>query len=194
MSGVPSDQDITQLLVQWKNGNETALVQLLPLVYQELRTLARSHLRRERRDHTLQATALVHELFIRLVADGGADWQDRSHFFGIAARVMRQILVAHARQHNAAKRGGGQADLNIDAVAEPFVKPDVDLTALDDALSALAQTDPQQARIVELRVFGGYTIDETAQLVGCSAATVSREWQLARIWLYREMRGAGGGA
>lgn len=191
---MPSDQDITQLLVQWKNGNETALVQLLPLVYQELRTLARSHLRRERRDHTLQATALVHELFIRLVADGGADWQDRSHFFGIAARVMRQTLVAHARQHNAAKRGGGQADLNIDAVAEPFVKPDVDLTALDDALSALAQTDPQQARIVELRVFGGYTIDETAQLVGCSAATVSREWQLARIWLYREMRGAGGGA
>lgn len=185
-----TNRNVTQLLVQWKNGDEAALDQLVPLVYQELRTLARSYLRRERRDHTLQATALVHELFIRLVTDGGVDFHDRSHFFGVAARAMRQILVAHARQYGAQKRGGGQQPITLDDVPEPSVKPDVDLTALDTALSALAEIDPHQARIVELRVFGGYTIEETAELAGCSHATVSREWQLARIWLYREMRGA----
>jgi len=184
-----TNQNVTQLLVQWKNGDEAALDQLVPLVYQELRTLARSYLRRERRDHTLQATALVHELFIRLVTDGGVNVQDRSHFFGIAARAMRQILVAHARRHRAAKRGGGQETVDLDDVPEPSVKADVDLTGLDAALSALADVDPLQAKIVELRVFGGYTIEETAELAGCSHATVSREWQLARIWLYREMRG-----
>lgn len=189
MTAVPSDRDITQLLVQWRNGNESALDRLVPLVYEELRVLARSHLRRERRDHTLQATALVHELFIRLVKDGGADWKDRAHFFGIAARVMRQILVAHARKHGAIKRGGGAPVVDIEAAPEPSVQPDVDLSTLDDALTALAATDPLQARIVELRVFGGYTIDETAALVDRSPATVSREWQLARIWLYRAMKG-----
>lgn len=184
-----TNQNVTQLLVRWKNGDEAALDQLVPLVYQELRTLARSYLRRERRDHTLQATALVHELFIRLATDGGLNVQDRSHFFGVAARAMRQILVAHARQHGALKRGGGQETINLDDAPEPSVKADVDLTALDAALSGLADIDPLQAKIVELRVFGGYTIEETAELAGCSHATVSREWQLARIWLYREMRG-----
>lgn len=183
-----TNQDVTQLLIKWKNGDKSALDQLVPLVYQELRTLARSYLRHERRDHTLQATALVHELFIRLVTDGGANFQDRSHFFGVAARAMRQILVAHARQHGAMKRGGGQEMVDLDAVPEPSVKAEMDVTALDAALSALADTDPLQAKIVELRVFGGYTIEETAELAGCSHATVSREWQLARIWLYREMR------
>ncbi len=184
-----SNQDITRLLVQWKNGNETALVQLVPLVYQELRTLARSYLRRERRDHTLQATALVHELFMRLAKEGLTDWKDRAHFFGVAARAMRQILVAHARQHRALKRGGGVGKLEVADVPDPSVNADVDLTDLDAALSSLAERDPLQAKIVELRFFGGYTIKETAELVGRSPATVSREWELARIWLYREVRG-----
>lgn len=182
-------QEITQLLAQWKTGNEQALEQLVPLVYQELRTLARGYLRRERSDHTLQATALVHELFIRFATNGLTDWQDRTHFFGVAARAMRQILVAHARKHQAVKRGGGVVPLEYDTVDEPYVGDQMDLSALDDALTVLAQRDPLQARIVELRFFGGYTIDETAALVACSAATVSREWQLARIWLYRELRG-----
>jgi RNA polymerase sigma factor (TIGR02999 family) len=185
--------DITQLLRQWKSGDEAALTDLLPLVYQELRTLARSYLRRERSVHTLQATALVHELFIRFAADGGMDWQDRSHFFGVAARAMRQILVAHARRRDAGKRGGGQVALDIAEIAEiadPSARVDVDLILLDATLLKLAETDPRQARIVELRFFGGYTVGETAALVGCSHATVSREWHLARLWLYREMRGA----
>ena len=192
--GMAPNQDITQLLVQWKNGDESALAHLLPLVYQELRTLARGYLRRERSDHTLQATALVHELFIRFATQGLTDWKDRSHFFGIAARAMRQILVAHARQHGALKRGGDVEKTPYDSVAEPRVPMDVDLTALDDALGALAKTDAMQAKIVELRFFGGYTIEETATLVGRSPATVSREWELARIWLYREMRGHAGDA
>lgn len=189
-----SHKDITLLLVQWKNGNEQALVQLLPLVYNELRTLARSYLRRERPDHTLQATALVHELFIRLATEGLTDWQDRSHFFGVAARAMRQILVAHARHHGALKRGGGAEKIEYDDGVASTAGADVDLVGLDAALSSLAERDALQARIVEFRFFGGYTIKETAALVGCSPATVSREWQLARIWLYREMRGASGAA
>lgn len=183
------NQDITRLLVQWKRGDEDALGQLLPLVYGELRTLARSYLRRERRDHTLQPTALVHELFLRLAREGITDWQDRAHFFGIAARAMRQILIAHARRHGALKRGGVAETVDIAEHPEIAVRADVDLMALDQALSELAERDPRQAQIVEFRVFGGYTIDETAQLVGCSPATVSREWQTARIWLYRELRG-----
>lgn len=184
-----ADHDITRLLVQWRNGNEKALVELLPLVYQELRLLARSYLRRERQNHTLQSTALVHELFMRLATEGLTDLKDRAHFFGVAARAMRQILVAHARHHHALKRGGGVATFALDDVPEPSVSPDVDLTALDAALCALAERDPLQAKIVELRFFGGYTIKETAELVKRSAATVSREWEMARIWLYREIRG-----
>jgi RNA polymerase sigma factor (TIGR02999 family) len=182
--------EITQLLSRWKSGNETALSELLPLVYEELRALARSHLRRERRDHTLQATALVHELFIRLASQAPVDWQDRSHFFGIAARLMRQLLIAHARQRDALKRGGDVEVLSWDNVTEPATPPGVDLTMLDAALSALAVRDALQARIVELRFFGGYTIEETAELVGRSPATVSREWRIARMWLFRELRGS----
>jgi RNA polymerase sigma factor (TIGR02999 family) len=185
---MPSPPDITRLLVQWKNGNEQALGDLLPLVYQELRSLARTYLRQERRDHTLQATALVHELFIRLASQGPVDTKDRAHFFGIAARVMRQLLIAHARQHGAQKRGGDVETLSFEDVTEPMAAPGNDLEALDQALERLAAIDPLQARIVELRFFGGYTIDETAEIAGCSAATVSREWQTARIWLFRELR------
>lgn len=189
-----ANQDITGLLVQWKRGDEEALGQLLPLVYGELRTLARSYLRRERRDHTLQPTALVHELFIRLTTDGTTDWQDRAHFFGIAARAMRQILVSQARRHHALKRGGAVDKVDMETVPEIAVRPDVDLTALDEALLGLARHDPRQAQVVEYRVFGGYTIEETAQLLGCSEATVSRDWETARVWLYRQLRGGSGDA
>lgn len=182
-----SDLDITQLLVRWKNGNQAALDELMPLVYRELRALARSHLRRERRDHTLQPTALVHEVFVRLASSGRIDWQDRSHFFGVAARAMRQILVTHARQHGAQKRGGGAAKVELTDVATPGQARETDLELLDGALAELAAVDPRLAKVVELRFFGGFTIDETAEALDCSAATVSRDWQLARLWLYRRM-------
>ncbi|HZR23362.1 MAG TPA: ECF-type sigma factor [Vicinamibacterales bacterium] len=181
-----SSPDITALLVRWKDGDESALDSLVPLVYAELRGLARSYLRRERRGHTLQATALVNELFIRLAKDQPQHWTDRAHFFGIAARAMRQILVAHARHHHALKRGGGAEQVPLDEQTLPAAEGP-DLTALDAALTALAACDPQQAQIVELRFFGGYTIKETAVLVRRSPATVSREWETARMWLFREL-------
>jgi RNA polymerase sigma factor (TIGR02999 family) len=183
----PPSSDITRLLVQWKNGDPAALADLMPLVHGELRQLARSYLRHERRDHTLQPTALVNELFLRLASSHTADWQDRAHFFGIAARLMRQILVTHARQRGALKRGGDAERVDLEQAAEPAAD-ELDLTALDAAMTALAEQDPRQARIVELRFFGGYTIKETAEIAGCSPATVSREWELARIWLFREIR------
>lgn len=179
-------RDITGLLVRWKEGDASALDALIPLVYAELRKLARSYLRHERRNHTLQATALVHEAFLKLAGEQPTDWQDRAHFFGIAARTMRQILVTHARRHNAQKRGGGETAESVDGHAMPQA-PGVDLEALDAALSDLARRDPDQARIVELRFFGGYTIKETATIVRRSPATVSREWEIARMFLYREL-------
>jgi len=188
-----SDPDITQLLVAWKNGSETALDELVPLVYCELRALARSHLRRERSEHTLQATALVHEVFVRLATGSRIDWQDRSHFFGVAARAMRQILVTHARQHGALKRGGGVEKVDVTDAPAPVHPRELDLEALDVALVELAAMDPRLARVVELRFFGGFTIDETAEALACSAATVSRDWQVARLWLFRRMS-AGGAA
>jgi len=184
-----SDPDITQLLVRWKNGSQAALDELIPLVYRELRALARSHLRRERPEHTLQATALVHEMFVRLATGGRIDWQDRSHFFGVAARAMRQILVTHARQHGALKRGGGAGRVDLVDVAAPEGDRRIDLETLDAALSELAAMDARLGRVVELRFFGGFTIDETAELMQCSAATVSRDWQIARLWLHRRMAG-----
>jgi RNA polymerase sigma factor (TIGR02999 family) len=179
-----SGEEITRLLARWQEGDDAAMAALMPLVYGELRQLARSYLRRERRDHTLQATALVHELFLRLAGEARTQLKDRSHFFGVAARAMRQVLVAHARKRDAQKRGGGARELPLEDVAAP--QP-IDLDALDRALLRLAERDPQQARIVELRFFGGYTIEETAAIVHKSHATISREWELARIWLYREM-------
>lgn len=181
-----SRQEITALPVRWRDGDTSALDALVPHVYAELRTLARSHLRRERRDHTLQATALVHEVFIRLAGARRIDWHDRAHFFGIAARAMRQVLVAHARGHRALKRGAGIDLVPLDE-RHVAASADVDLASLDDALSALAERDPHQAQIVELRFFGGYTIKETAALVQRSPATVNREWEMARLWLYREL-------
>ncbi len=160
----------------------------MPLVYDELRRLARHYLQKERSDHTLQSTALVHEAYIRLAGDSAPQWQNRAHFFGIAAHIMRQILVEHARAHNAAKRGGaGACKLTLDAAADVEQRTDVDLVALDGALNRLSQLDPQQSRIVELRFFTGLTIEDTSEVMGISPATVKRDWTSARAWLYREI-------
>jgi len=160
----------------------------MPFVYDELRRLARHYLQQERGDHTLQSTALVHEAYIRLAGESAPHWQNRAHFFGIAARVMRQILVEHARAHNAAKRGGaGVCKLTLDAALDVEQRPDIDLIALDGALTRLSELDPQQSRIVELRFFTGLTIEDTSEVMGISPATVKRDWTSARAWLYREI-------
>jgi RNA polymerase sigma factor (TIGR02999 family) len=174
-------------LVAWSDGDQQALEKLMPLVYDELRRLAGRYLRRERPGHTLQATALVNEAYLRLVDQRDVRWQNRAHFFGIAAQMMRRILVDHARSHQVAKRGAGARKLSLDEAIEAPEQADVDLVALDDALSDLARIDPQQSRIVELRFFGGLTIEEVAEVVGVSPATVKREWTMAKAWLYREL-------
>lgn len=159
----------------------------MPLVYGELRRLAQHYLRRERSDHTLQSTALVHEAYVRLAGQNPPEWQNRAHFFGIAARLMRQILVEYARSHQAEKRGGKACKLALDEVLSAPKEVDVDLVALDDALKTLADLDPRQSRIVELRFFAGLTIDDAAEVMGISPATVAREWTIARAWLHREI-------
>ena len=184
MSSRPTD--VSQLLVDWSHGDQAALARLMPLVYDELRRLAGSYLRRERPDHTLQPTALVHEAFIKL-AGQELSLQNRAHFFGVAAQIMRCILVDHARGHEAAKRGSGAQRFALEEVMDTPIQSQVDLLALDDALNDLARLDPQQARLVELRYFGGLTIEETAEVLGISPATVKREWRLARTWLHREI-------
>lgn len=182
-----SSQPVSALLMKWRSGDQEALQALIPVVYQELRRIAQHHLQQERPDHTLQSTALVHEAYLRLTTQRPSDIEHRAHFLAVASRVMRQILVDHARGHRAAKRDGGfKVELN-DAMSAQ--KPQsVDLIALDDALNELAKLDPQQSRIVELRFFGGLSIDETAEIVGVSPTTVKREWATARAWLRREVR------
>jgi RNA polymerase sigma factor (TIGR02999 family) len=182
-----SPATITQLLVRWHDGDQAALEELLPLVYREMRRLAGYYLRHERPDHTLQPTALVHEAYLRLVGEKEIDWQNRAHFFGIAAVRMRQILVEHARSRRAAKRGGGEYRLSLSEANRVAEKRDVDLLALDDALRRLEELDPQKSRIVELRYFGGLTIEETAEALRISPATVKRDWRLARAWLRSEI-------
>jgi RNA polymerase sigma factor (TIGR02999 family) len=185
-----SPPDVTRLLLDWSHGDRTALDRLMPLVYDELRALAGRSLRSERSGHTLQATALVHEAYLKLVDQRQVRWQDRAHFFAVAAKLMRRILVDHARRHAAIKRGGGQPGRPLDeADAQAQPAPLVDWLALDRALDRLAALDDRQARIVELRFFGGLTIEETARVLQVSAATVKDEWSFARGWLYREMRG-----
>lgn len=187
----PSPSDVTQLLLDWSRGDRTALDRLMPLVYEELRTLADRSLRHERTGHTLQGTALVHEAYLKLVDQRQVRWQDRAHFFAVAAQVMRRILVDHARRHGAAKRGSGNLGLPPDeADAAAPQAPLVDWLALDRALDRLATIDERQVRIVELRFFGGLTIEETAEVLKISQATVKNEWSLARGWLYRELQGA----
>ncbi len=180
---------ITRLLSDTAAGNAGAAAELFPLVYDELRRLAASALRRERQAHTLQPTALVHEVFLRMV-DGTGRWQDRTHFVAIAARAMRRVLVDHARARNAIKRGGGELRVSLDDIElAADAATDVDLVALDAALGRLAALDERQARIVELRFFGGLTVEETAALIGASDRTVKRDWQMARAWLKRELAG-----
>jgi RNA polymerase sigma factor (TIGR02999 family) len=203
--GDASDRPVTQLLGEWRKGNEGALAELTALLYQELRALAQRHLMRERPNHTIQRTALVNEAFVRLVNQQSVDWNNRAHFFALASSLMRRVLVDHARARLASKRGGGAVVLSLDeivaprdegdtshvaAIAEPEhldSETDDDITSIDAALQKLAALDPRQAQIVEMRYFGGLTIEETAQAAGVSEATVKREWTLARAWLRREL-------
>ncbi|HYJ88610.1 MAG TPA: sigma-70 family RNA polymerase sigma factor [Pyrinomonadaceae bacterium] len=183
----PPPQDVTQLLLDWSKGNQGAPDKLMPLVYDELRRVAQNYLRHERQDHTLQATALVHEAYLKLIDQTAVDWHDRAHFFGLASQMMRHILVDHARRHQAAKRGGLVQRLTlVEAVSFPDQK-DFDLVALDEALTNLSQLDSQQSRIVEMRFFGGLTIEETSTALSLSVATVNREWRLAKAWLLRAL-------
>jgi RNA polymerase sigma factor (TIGR02999 family) len=182
-----SSQRVTELLGKWREGDEQALQALVPLVYMELRAVARRYLRREGRPHTLQSEALVHEAYLRLVDGRPLPTENRAHFIAVAARVMRQILVDYARSRRAAKRGSGQrVELTLDMAQAPL--PPADVVALDDALNALARLDSQQSRIVELRFFGGLTIEEAAEALEISPATVKRDWAMARAWLSREMK------
>ena len=192
MSETQAPEAVTRLLVEWQNGSQKALDRLMPLVYAELRAIAGRYLSRESPSHTLQSTALVHEAYLRLVGQRSVLWQNRAHFFGIAAQMMRRILVDHARHQHRDKRGGDTPKLSLDdamAVAEPEApEGEVDLLALDEALTALSAIDPRGARIVELRFFSGLTIEETAEVLAVSSGTVKRDWSTARAWLYREMR------
>jgi RNA polymerase sigma factor (TIGR02999 family) len=186
--GHPSN-DLTALLVSWSRGERSAAEQLIPAVYDELHRQAERAMRREGHTHTLQTTALVHEAYLRLVDQQRVEWRNRAHFFGIAAEVMRRVLVDHARARLADKRGGGATRISLgDAgIAAPAEHGDTDVLALHDALERLTALDPEQARLVELRYFGGLTIEETADALGVSPATVKREWALARAWLRREL-------
>jgi RNA polymerase sigma factor (TIGR02999 family) len=179
-------QPISALLSEWRAGNHEALEVLIPVVYEELRRIAQHHLRQERPDHTLQSTALVHEAYLRLMKQGPADINNRAHFMAVASRLMRQILVDHARRHRAAKRGSG-LKLELTEAMAMQKAPNVDLIALDNALNELARLDPQQSRIVEMRFFAGLSIEDTAEVIGISRTTVKREWATARAWLLREM-------
>ncbi len=179
--------EVTQLLVAWSDGDRAALDRLMPLVHTELRRLAHSYMSRERTGHTLQTMALVNEAYLRLVDQRNMRWENRAHFFGIAARLMRQILVEHARSRQAAKRGGAQIRLSLSKVDRIASRPDVNLIALDEALGRLEAIDAQKSRIVELRYFGGLGVEETAEVIGVSPATVKRDWSMARAWLRREI-------
>jgi RNA polymerase sigma factor (TIGR02999 family) len=181
--------DVTQLLLAWSNGDRDALEGLIPVVYGELRRIAVRYFRHERPDQTLQATALVHEAYFKLIDQDHARWQNRAQFFGVAAQLMRRILVDHARTRVAAKRGGGMTPITLVDVAGASPPRGVDVIALDDALTRLTNLYPEQGRLVELRYFGGLTIEETGEAMGISPATVKRQWTVARAWLLRDLEG-----
>ncbi len=183
-----NNDEITKLLRQWSQGDEAALEKLTPLVYGELRQIAKFHMKRQKPGHTLQATALVHEAFMRLVNLQHITWQDRAHFFAVAAQSMRHILIDHARRHKSAKRAGHEITLSLDEVAVFAQEQASELLALDDALKSLAEIDPQKTQIVELRFFGGLTVEETAAVTRLPVPTIHREWRLAKAWLYRELQ------
>ncbi|HEX6730122.1 MAG TPA: sigma-70 family RNA polymerase sigma factor [Pyrinomonadaceae bacterium] len=180
---------ITHILKEWSDGDPQALERLTPLVYEELRRQATYYLRRERAGHTLQSTALLHEAFLRLIDAKDVNWQSRTHFFAIAANLMRRVLVEHARRRDAHKRGGSQIRLQLDEALAIANESDIDVLAIDEALDRLAAIDPQQARVVELRFFSGLTVEETATVLGVSPKTVKRDWSVARAWLRREIGG-----
>lgn len=181
--------NVTELLIDWGKGDKEALDQLVPLVYDELRRQAGRYLRHERAGHTLQTTALIHEAYMRLVDQRNVHWQNRAHFFGIAAQLMRRILVDHARHKKRAKRGGSDVRVSLAEATVTTTGQDLDVIALDAALDQLANIDEQQSKVVELRFFSGLTVDETAEVLGISPATVKRDWSMAKAWLHREISG-----
>jgi RNA polymerase sigma-70 factor (ECF subfamily) len=180
-------ENVTQLLIAWNGGDKDALDKLLPIVYDELRRQAARYLRRERPGHTLQTTALIHEAYLRLIDQKSVHWQNRAQFFGIAAQMMRRILVDHARTKHRAKRGGSDIRVSLTDATSVTKGPDLDLVELDDALNRLAEIDPQQSKIVELKFFSGLNVEETAAALQISPATVKRDWKVAKAWLYREI-------
>jgi len=186
---MPADQDVTALLDDWSRGDRAALDRLLPLVYRELRGVAARQLHRERNGHTLQPTALVHEAYLRLVEQRDVDWQNRAHFFGVAAQVMRRILVDHARRQAARKRGDNLQRVPLEDVIDSSSTTEIPVIGLDEALTRLERVDRGLARIVELRAFGGLTIDEAAHVLRVSPSTVKRDWRTAKAWLTRELGG-----
>jgi RNA polymerase sigma-70 factor, ECF subfamily len=186
MKPAPSS-DVTGLLRRWQQGDQDAVEELLPLIYGELRRIARRHLRGERDGHTLEATALVHEVYLRLSGGSEPRWNDRVHFYAVAAQMMRRVLVDHARSRGAAKRGGSVVKVSLDEARDPAVESGPDVVALDDALKSLEALDPRKSRIIELRFFGGLTLEETAAVVGLSVPTVVKETRLARAWLHGQI-------
>ena len=180
--------DATELLRAWAEGDQAALNELVPLVERELHRLARAYMRRERQDHTLQATALVNEVFLRLAHTANPRWQDRAHFVGIAARLMRQVLVDHARSRGYRKRGGGVLRVALDDALLITPEPELDVLAVDRALEAFAKIDPRKSQVVELRFFGGLSVEETADVLGLSVETIKRDWRVAKLWLSRELQ------
>jgi len=192
MPGELGTDDISTLLRAWSDGDQSALKRLTTIVHEELRRLAHHYMQRERPAHTLQTTALVNEAYIRLVDYKRMQWQDRAHFFAVAAQVMRRILVDHARSHNI-KRGAGVPHVGLDDVAVVSGDRTGDLVALDDAMNALARLDPRKVQIIEMRFFGGLSVEETAEVLKISPATVRRDWSIAKFWLYRELGGTGNG-
>ena len=179
--------NVTQILLDWRDGDQAALDRLMPLVYDELRRIASYYLRNERREHTLQTSALVNEAYLRLVEHEQISWQNRAHFFGVAAQAMRRILVDHARTRNYAKRGGAAQKVSLDEAADVAIERASELVALDDALQELAKLDVRKSRVVELRYFGGLSVEETAEALGVSVITVTRDWNTAKAWLMREL-------
>ncbi len=184
-----ASEGITQLLINWRNGDKTALDQLMPIVYEELRRLARGFMGRERNNHTLQTSALINEAYLKLVDQDETNWQNRAHFFAVAAQIMRHILVDHARSYGYEKRGAGAQRVSLDDAKVFSEERAGELVALDDALTDLAAVDPRKSRLVELRFFGGLNIDETAEVMDLSPTTVQREWRAAKAWLQRFIKG-----
>jgi RNA polymerase sigma factor (TIGR02999 family) len=187
----PRQHEITELLAEWRDGNQSALDELYPLVYNELHRLARRYMSRERKGHTLQATALINEAYVRLVDQKNVQWANRSHFFAISAQIMRRILIDHARRHAYAKRGGGAHQVSLEEAATVVPDQSQELLRLDEALKSLAEMDPRRSQVVELRYFGGLNNEEIADVLQISENTVTRDWNMARAWLYQQLTGSG---